>query len=124
MDSTPEGTQVGRPGGASGPSSQERTWAMLAHLLTLLAGFIPPLAIWLAQRETSPYAASQALESLNFQITVTLVVLVCSALMFCVVGVFLLPVVLLADVVLVVLASVRAQSGEAWRYPFTLRLVR
>ena len=69
-------------------SSDERNWATCAHLcglLWLFAGsgllFLPigafalftilgPLIIWRSKRETMPFAAAQAKESLNFQITV------------------------------------------------------
>ena len=111
-------------------TKDERTWAMLAHLLTLLGfvvafgGFVAPLVIWLTKKEESSFVGDQALESLNFQITVAVAMLV-AVLLICVgIGVFLVPVVVLADVVLVILASVRANEGERYRYPLTLRLVR
>ena len=71
-------------------SSDERNWAMAAHLCGLLwiAGgtgliFIPfgglvlftilgPLIIWRTKGQTMPFVAEQAKESLNFQITVFL----------------------------------------------------
>ena len=70
------------------PTSDERNWAMWAHLCGLLwvfAGpgllFFPvgvfvlfsilgPLLIWRSKRESMPFAAAQAKESPNFQITV------------------------------------------------------
>ena len=71
-------------------STEERKWAMAAHLCGLLwlAGgsgliFFPfgglvlftmlgPLIIWLSKGQSMPFVAEQAKESLNFQITVLL----------------------------------------------------
>ena len=44
-------------------------------------------------------------------------------LMFVVVGFGILPVLIIADVILVIIASVKASSGEKYRYPLTLRLI-
>ena len=54
--------------------SEERTWAMLAHLSVLLnlvtgvLGALPPLVIYLVFREKSRYVAYQALQSFLFQL--------------------------------------------------------
>jgi hypothetical protein len=44
--------------------------------------------------------------------------------MICIlIGVVLLPLVFLFDVVFVVIASIKANSGEAYRYPLSIRLI-
>jgi len=54
--------------------SEERTWAMLAHLSVLLnlvtgvLGALPPLVIYPVFREKSRYVAYQALQSFLFQL--------------------------------------------------------
>ena len=56
-------------------TSDEKTWAMLAHLSILLAaitvGLLGPVAafvIWLVKKDESDYVAKQALQSLIYQI--------------------------------------------------------
>ena len=44
-------------------------------------------------------------------------------LMVVLVGFLLLPVVGIIALVLVIIAAIRSNSGEAYRYPFTLRLI-
>jgi uncharacterized protein len=39
------------------------------------------------------------------------------------VGVVLIPALWVANLVLIVLASIKASSGEAYRYPLSIRLV-
>ncbi len=107
----------------------ERTWGMLAHLLALTGLVIPfgsiiaPLVIWQVYKDRSAYVAYHAKESLNFHITVALALIVCFLLILILVGFFLIWVVAAAALVLTVIAGIRANNGEYYRYPFALRLV-
>ena len=110
-------------------SSEERNWSIAVHLSALAALFIPlghllgPLAIWLIKRGEMPMVDRNGKEALNFQITVTLASFVCGLLFFVGIGVILLFVLLVADAVLVIMAARKASRGEAFSYPFTLRLI-
>jgi hypothetical protein len=83
-----------------------------------------PLIIWLVKRNDHPFIDDQGKESLNFQITVMIAILICIPLMFVCVGFILAPAIGIAAVVLVIIASIRASKGEAYRYPWTLRLIK
>jgi uncharacterized Tic20 family protein len=133
------------PGDRSGwgmPSTMsagdERTWAMLSHLGSIVCAivalaFLAPLLVLLVKGDSSPFVRKHAVESLNFQITglILLVVLVVPGFLIAVVTLGLalfviVPLVALYGVfwvVCIVLASVRANAGEEYRYPLTLRLV-
>jgi len=123
---------VNAPGDApsyGGASKDERNVAMLAHLSAFaglvvpLGNIIAPLVIWLMQREKSAFVADQALESLNFNITVVLAGIVCGILMVIGIGVLLwlaLGIVWLAGTIL---GAVRAAEGLYYRHRFILRLV-
>jgi uncharacterized protein len=110
-----------RPG--SGVSSDDTTWALLAHLSFFVLGLIGPLVIYLVKKDSSPFVRQHAAEALNFHITVTLACFVSVLLIIVLVGVLLLLAVLLGGAVLAVLAAVAANRGESYRYPLTLRLV-
>lgn len=105
------------------PTRDERTLALLAHIGGLLTGFVVPLVIWLIKNGDSDFASDQAKEALNFQITLFIAFLVAFALMFVVIGVFLIPVLGLADLILSIVATIKANEGERYRYPFALRLI-
>ena len=114
-------------------SPEDKNWGMLAHLLTLLGyalGFgqwIPPLIIYLTRKDGSPFARGEARESLNFQITVLLAFILPAPLLCLIITIpfiFLWWIlVALAQLVLPVVAAVRAADGIPYRYPLTLRLV-
>jgi uncharacterized protein len=113
---------------ATGPlmnDSDQRMWATLAHISGLLFGFLGPLVIYLVTKERGRFVRSQSLEALNFQITLAIAVVVGVVLGIATLGIgfLLLPLVGVAALVLMILASIAANRGEEYRYPFTLRLV-
>jgi len=70
------------------PSSEERNWAIAAHLSALVAlvGFpfghiLGPLVVLLVQRDRSAFVTSHAKASLNFQITVSIATIILIAVM-------------------------------------------
>ncbi|OEY99238.1 MULTISPECIES: DUF4870 domain-containing protein [Stenotrophomonas] len=106
--------------------SDQRTMALAAHLLGIFTWFIGPLIIWLISKDDSSkgFVTDQAKEALNFQITITLAMIVCFILMIVIIGGLLAPLVGILNIVFCIIAAVKANNGEAYRYPFTLRLVK
>ena len=105
---------------------EAHTWALVAHLSGIFL-FLGPLIVWLTKKNAHPFIEDQSREALNFQLTVTLVAVALSILnMIPFIGcLFWLAslAVFLADVVLIILAAVKANDGERYRYPVSLRLV-
>jgi uncharacterized Tic20 family protein len=111
------------------PSTEERQWAMFAHLSALVGVIIPlgsiigPLVIWLIKKDTMPFVNDQGKEALNFNITVAIAAIVGWILCFILIGFLVLAVVFVAWLVLAIIGTIKANEGTAYRYPFTLRLV-
>ena len=103
------------------PTSDERILAILAHILTIVGSFIPPLVIYLLKKDESSFVASHARESLNFQITVFIVIVI---LALTIIGILFIWFVGIIDLVLVIVATVRASDNKLYRYPFTIRLIK
>ncbi len=101
----------------------DRTLATVTHLLGLVAGFLGPLIVWIVKKEESPYVAQQAKEALNFQLTMILYWVVSFFAMIILIGLLMLPVVLVLQFVLPIVAAVAANKGTAYRYPLTLRFI-
>jgi len=114
---------------AGAPSADERQWAMFSHLSALIGLIIPfgsivgPLVIWLIKKDTMPFVNDQGKEALNFNITVAIAAIVGWILCFILIGFLVLAVVFVAWLVLVIIGTIKANEGTAYRYPFTLRLV-
>jgi len=106
------------------PTSDEKTLAILSHILTLVAGFIAPLVIFLIKKDESKFVSDHAKESLNFQITVFLGFIVGIILMIVIIGILLIWAICILDLILVIIATVRASEGKIYRYPFCIRLIK
>lgn len=111
--------------------SQARTWGMLCHLLALtgllgipFANIIGPLIMWQLKKNESPLVNEQGKESLNFQISVTIYMIVAALLMFVLIGFILLPAILITSIVFVIIASVKTSNGETYRYPLCIRFIK
>jgi uncharacterized protein len=108
----------------------ERTWGMLCHLAALSGYFsvigwiVGPLVVWLVKKDQYPFVDDQGKESLNFQISVMIYAIVCVILMLVLIGFLLLPLLGVFHVVMVIIASVKANDGETFRYPLTMRFIR
>lgn len=107
----------------SSPSSDDRLMAMLAHLLAIPTGFVGPLILFFVLQDRSRFVVHHAKESLNFQITVLLAVLVAGLLLCVGIGFLFLIAIGVAALVFEILAAIAANSGTEYRYPVALRLV-
>jgi uncharacterized Tic20 family protein len=107
-----------------------RTWAMLCHIGAFAGYIIPfghivaPLVIWLIKKEGSPFVDDQGKESLNFQISMSIYAIIGLVLTLVVIGAVLLMAAVIFDVVMVIIAAVRANSGERYRYPLCMRFIK
>ena len=114
--------------GPDGLTPDERTWGGAAHWSALVGAFVAmaflgPLLVLLVKGNTSAYVRAQAVESLNFQITMLIAIAISFVLVFLLVGFLLLPIVGIWWLVFTIMGSVKSANGELYRYPATLRLV-
>jgi hypothetical protein len=103
------------------PTSDEKTFALLSHVLTIVAPLLAPLIIWLIKKDESKFVAEHAKESLNFQITMFIVIF---GLFITIIGILFAWIVGLVALVLVIIATIRASEGKLYKYPFAIRLVK
>jgi len=108
--------------------SEDRNWAMGAHLSAFLAayialGFLGPLVVLLVRGDRSPFLRQHAVEALNCNLTVLIYVAISVILAILLIGILMLVALGILYVVAVIIGAVRASSGESYRYPLTIRFV-
>ena len=103
------------------PTSDEKTMALLAHIVTFVSNFIAPLIIYVIKKDESPFVAAHAKESLNFQLTILLTVIV---LFITIIGILLIWIVGIFALVMVIIATIKASEGKLYRYPLTIRFIK
>jgi uncharacterized protein len=104
-------------------NSDEKNIAVITHITGIFFSFFPGLIVWLLKKDESPYISDQAREALNFQITVLIAWFISGLLMFVLIGFLLIALVWVANIIFCIMAAVAASKGEAYRYPFALRLI-
>lgn len=105
------------------PTSDEKTLAILSHILCIVAWFLAPLVIYMVKKD-SVFVTAHARESLNFQLTMLIAWIVCFILMFVIIGVFLMFLLGIANLVLIIVATIRASENKLYKYPFSIKFVK
>ncbi|GFM80442.1 orotate phosphoribosyltransferase [Pseudomonas cichorii] len=112
------------------PARDVRQWAMFCHLAAF-GGFIfpfgnllGPLIVWQLKKDSDPFLDSQGKEALNFQITVSIAMAVSMLLVIVVIGFPLLMLIGVGALVLTIIAAIKANEGQEYRYPFTWRALK
>ena len=128
MNETPSSSPSPLP--ASSSSSEIRNWCVLCHASALAGLFfhffghlLGPLIVWLLKRNDAPEIDAAGKESLNFQISMLIYDIIAGILCLVLIGIPILIGLWILNTVLVIIASVKTSQGEAYRYPFTLRLI-
>ena len=135
---TPDtGAQAEQPEGAQPAevpaevSKDARMWAMFCHLaglawfiLPVIGNVIGPLIIWQIKKDDFAFVDSQGKEAVNFQISMLIYGVGAGLLCFACVGFFLLPAVIVVDLIFLLIAAVKANNGKAYRYPLCIRFIK
>jgi uncharacterized Tic20 family protein len=112
-----------------------RMWGMICHLAALAGIVVPvigciigPLIIWQIKKEEFPFVGKQGKEAVNFQISMTLYLLISAILwiplsFFCI-GLFIPLAISIVDLIFLLIAAVKANDGEHYRYPLTIRFIK
>ena len=111
-------------------SQADKTMGMLCHLAAFAGYIIPfgniigPLVIWLTKKDQSAYIDYHGKESLNFQITMAIAFFVSFILVFVIIGFLLLFGLAIFNLVVIIIAAIKANDGVKYQYPFNFRFIK
>lgn len=128
-----------------------RTWSMLCHLSALLGLFwwpgivIGPLLVWQIKKNELPEIDPHGKEALNFQLTFVILYFIAKIVLGIIAGIAfgiglfwgspfavlsgggllsLLAIINLVAIILAVVAGIKANNGEPYKYPFSIKFVK
>lgn len=127
-----------------------RVWGMACHLSALSGFVIPfgsilgPLIVWLIQKNKHQFIDEQGKESVNFQISIVIYSLLLGLTGLILAGLFLsvssgdifplfslmilvqivFAVIMIFDLIVIIIAAIKAYNGQSYRYPFNLRFLK
>ena len=108
----------------------ERQWALICHLSGLAGYIIPfgniiaPIIIWSMKKDEMPMVDEHGKEVINFQISFMIWILLASILAFALIGIPILIALIIAQVVLIIIGAIKADSGELYHYPLSIRFLK
>ncbi len=108
----------------------EKVWATLCHLSAIIGFVLPfghiigPFMFWMVKKDESPLVDSCGKEAMNFQISMTIYMIIAVLLMLVIYGGPLFVGLVFVDLFLVISASVKTSEGQTYRYPLTIRLIK
>lgn len=107
----------------------DRQWAMFLHF-SLLAGFVVPLGgliipivIWQLKKD-SPEINAHGKQVVNWMISGVIYTAICIVLMLVIVGLPLLFILGVLAIVFPIIGGIKANNGELWKYPLTIRFLK
>ena len=114
--------------------NKDRLWQVACHLAAFagllgamkipFGNILGPLVVWLLKKNEMPEVDDHGKESLNFQISMSIYMLVTVPFMFILIGFPALIALAIADVVFVIIAAIKTSNGEDYKYPYTIRLIK
>ena len=105
---------------------QSRFWGMLLHLSGFagyavpFGGFVVPVVIWQLKKDELPDIDEHGKNAINWIISELIYFVVCIPLFFVVIGFPLLIILGILGVIFPIVAAIKANNGEVWRYPLSI----
>ena len=121
------------PQGAPVTDTDRQTWSMLSYLGAALFWWLGPLIVWLMYKDRDATIKGHAVYNLNWGITVTIGYVALAIIQGVVSHIFwplgalvglLMLVVWIGNLVLGIMGALAINKGQAFKYPFTLDLVK
>lgn len=113
-------------------NAEEKTWALIAHfggaagmfLGGGVLGWVAPLVALLAKGNQSPTVRAHSVAALNFQLLWSIIGLIGYATICIVIGFVPLVLAYIVGIVFGIIAGVKANDGQLYRYPMTVNMIR
>lgn len=115
---------------ASLQTPDQRQMGLFLHLSQLagfvipFGGIILPVVLWQTQKEKMPALDAHGKMVVNFMLSVLIYAIVSVVLMFVLVGFLTLLAVAVIHIIFPIVGAVKANNGELWEYPLTIKFLK
>lgn len=113
-----------------GLSREEKNMGLAVHAASFAGYLIPlgnilgPLIVWLMKRDEMPFVNDCGRNCLNFKLSMFIYFLISFVLMFVGIGFLLLGALAIVDIVLTVIAIIKASEGKSYQYPLSIQFLK
>jgi uncharacterized protein len=123
--SSPSGTNASsRPSTVLSTSENEKLLILFAHFGGIFLSFIPALIVFVLKKDMPGVTLDNAREALNWQLSLMIYSIVAYILSFVLIGFLIFAVLIIMNIVLCILASIKSGISSVYQYPFSIRLIK
>lgn len=98
--------------------------SQLANVIFFPVGIVAPIIIWQTQKEKMPALDAHGKMVANWMISVTIYTIISIVLMFVLIGFLTILAVAVMGIVFPIMGAIKANNGELWEYPVTIKFIK
>jgi len=98
--------------------------SVLTGFIVPLAGLVAPIVIWQMKKNDSPKLDMHGKIVVNWVLSMILYMIVSVVLSFVVIGLPMLLALVVLNIVFPIIGGIKANNGETWRYPLSIRFMK
>lgn len=101
----------------------EKQYAMLIHLLQIV-GILIPLILWLIKKDSSKFIDDNGKIVINWFLSCLIYGIAGAILSLVFIGTFILMALGICHLIFLILGSIKANNGELWPYPLSIKFLK
>lgn len=111
-------------------TAEEKQMGMFLHLsglafaLVFPLGIVLPIILWQTQKDKMPALDAHGKMITNWMISATIYFFVSFILMFVLIGFLTVFAVFLLAIIFPIVGGIKANNGESWNYPLTIKFLK
>ena len=113
-----------------GGDKDANMWAMFVHFSLLVGfvipyvGWVVPIILWQVKKNDMPSIDAHGKIVVNWIISALIYSVVCFILTFLIIGIFGFIALAIMTFVFAIIGGIKANNGEVWPYPLSLKLIK
>lgn len=96
----------------------------LAQIFFFPIGIVLPIVLWQTQKDKMPALDAHGKMVTNFMISLSIYLIVSTFSMLLLIGFLLLPIVAVGGIIFLIMGAIKANNGEFWEYPLTIKFIK
>ncbi|MDR0333209.1 MAG: DUF4870 domain-containing protein [Dysgonamonadaceae bacterium] len=112
------------PPNSSSLGINENLYAVLMHLSQFASYIIIPLVMWIIGKDSSEKIDQHGKNIINFTISYFIYMLILIPLIILLIGIPLLIILVILIPIFIIIATIKAANGEAWKYPLSIEFIK
>jgi len=98
--------------------------SQLAHVIFPLLGVVLPVVLWQTQKERMPALDAHGKMIVNWMISTLIYTIICIPFVLIFIGILMLIALWITGVIFAIVGAVKANNGELWQYPLTIKFIK